>query len=915
MNKRTGLLSKAVMALAALGGFATISRADFIIGNENISIGIDDVANLGNMLSIFEATGGRFQSGGSHDFWYDELFGEGFVKTHVAVKNATGTLIGPVKNNGLFWADGPTVTHQTDATSDSAIIEGHPLNGVYYRRVIRIDAGTNHARVTDTFRNESGMIINPGVLDNVNPLSPFSDPFTFNDLNSVLRFHDFASATIGTNDLTVGFGSDNLAFKFSAGGGQTSSNPFSTVEFDPDGEFDDRTIQSFSNYGLIFDGQEVSHTWYICFGTTKTNAIAEYVTATGASVFEIGPVGTQNIDEHLELVVPIPINNPGGGAVNWSVSGPAGMTIDAVGVIRWTPDELEGGNSYSVEVQADNGSVVATTSFTVNAIETNSPPIITDRSDVNVNEGALASLDFDGSDSDIPVQSLTFTLVSGPTGATVHPNTGQFSWQTNESHGPGTYPVTVRVTDDGAGLLSDDTTFNVIVAEVNQAPTLSAIQDQTVTQGVMLQLTATATDPDLPANTLTYSLEAGAPDGAAIDPNTGVFTWTPGPGTAGDHLIVVKVPDNGDPVMSDTEDFNVHVDAPSLVATYTGDHSAEYSDPTTLSARITDENDNPIPGLQLTFSLGSFAASDVTDSNGVASVSTILIQAAGNVGVTVSFAGNSVFDPFERTEDYEILREKVIVQYYGDENVVNGTNKSSKAAVRFFASAHQENDGHPGDFSTAMLLYRGFRNGNTSSPDVEVGPVPIDGLGRTAAFRSVLHGDYLFDVVTAPNNYWRVSPSVQVSMKIGIASSSREASGSGWVPFGADNGHGSLSFSVAYNKEKEKGSSSFDYVGTDGFRYVIEMTTFFDGALTFGVGNERWKSAITGLARVKRTKMSNGQSTTFDNLPVTIDNWDGDAIQPTVRDAYGIMVLGANGLIWLETPDILNLGGGNVKHR
>ncbi len=31
---------------------------------------------------------------------------------------------------------------------------------------------------------------------------------------------------------------------------------------------------------------------------------------------------------------------------------------------------------------------------------------------------------------------------------------------------------------------------------------------------------------DLPANTLTFSL-SGEPAGASIDPNTGVFTWTP----------------------------------------------------------------------------------------------------------------------------------------------------------------------------------------------------------------------------------------------------------------------------------------------------------------------------------------------------------------------------------------------------
>ena len=38
--------------------------------------------------------------------------------------------------------------------------------------------------------------------------------------------------------------------------------------------------------------------------------------------------------------------------------------------------------------------------------------------------------------------------------------------------------------------------------------------------------TAAATDVDVPAQTLTFSL-VGAPAGAAIDSDTGVFTWTP----------------------------------------------------------------------------------------------------------------------------------------------------------------------------------------------------------------------------------------------------------------------------------------------------------------------------------------------------------------------------------------------------
>jgi hypothetical protein len=50
-------------------------------------------------------------------------------------------------------------------------------------------------------------------------------------------------------------------------------------------------------------------------------------------------------------------------------------------------------------------------------------------------------------DSDLPAQTLTFSLVGAPTGATIDGTTGAFSWTPTEAQGPGSYPFTVRVSD------------------------------------------------------------------------------------------------------------------------------------------------------------------------------------------------------------------------------------------------------------------------------------------------------------------------------------------------------------------------------------------------------------------------------------------------------------------------------------
>ena len=59
------------------------------------------------------------------------------------------------------------------------------------------------------------------------------------------------------------------------------------------------------------------------------------------------------------------------------------------------------------------------------------------------------------------------------------------------------------------------------------APVLDPVGDQAVDEQVLLAFTATASDVDLPANGLTFSLSGVVPAGAAINPATGAFTWTP----------------------------------------------------------------------------------------------------------------------------------------------------------------------------------------------------------------------------------------------------------------------------------------------------------------------------------------------------------------------------------------------------
>src|SRR5207244_1908622 len=144
------------------------------------------------------------------------------------------------------------------------------------------------------------------------------------------------------------------------------------------------------------------------------------------------------------------------------------------------------------------------------------------------------------SDADLPSNTLTFALVSGPLGAAIDPNTGVLTWTPSETQGPSTNTITVKVTDDGEPALSDPNSFIVVVHEVNTAPALTVPLHDALPIFSTLVVTNTASDADLPSNTLTFALVSG-PAGVAIHPTTGLLTWTPteaqGPST---NTITVK---------------------------------------------------------------------------------------------------------------------------------------------------------------------------------------------------------------------------------------------------------------------------------------------------------------------------------------------------------------------------------------
>lgn len=247
-----------------------------------------------------------------------------------------------------------------------------------------------------------------------------------------------------------------------------------------------------------------------------------------------------------------------------NVGAPAGASIDPrTGLFTWTPSETQGGGVYDLTVRVTddgNPSLADTATFRVTVTEDNKPPRVDPIADRAVQEGEAVSLAVVASDPDVPLNTLSFALgPNAPGGMTLNPQTGWLQWTPNETQGPGTYRITLQVTDNGIPNLSASNVFTVTVAEVNQAPSLAALADRTVHAGTALSFPVAATDSDLPPNTLSFRL-VDSPAGASIDSLTGHLLWTPADGQAGaSYPFTVEVVDDGEPSLSDTRTFSVTV--------------------------------------------------------------------------------------------------------------------------------------------------------------------------------------------------------------------------------------------------------------------------------------------------------------------------------------------------------------------
>jgi hypothetical protein len=253
------------------------------------------------------------------------------------------------------------------------------------------------------------------------------------------------------------------------------------------------------------------------------------------------------------------------------ISPPPGMTIDPnTGAIAWTPTEAQGPLAYPITLVVTDDSpfavnernLGATNLFTVTVREVNTAPQLAGANQT-IDEGMALGIPLIATDSDLPANPLTFSLMAAPAGVQIDPSTGFLTWTPDESQGPSTNEISVMVTDDSPFAINEPrlnatVTLVVIVNEVNSSPMLGELANRTVNELATFTLTNAATDADLPRNVLSYAL-VSAPAGATMSA-TGVITWTPaevqGPST---NTFTTIVTDDGVPARTATNSFTLVV--------------------------------------------------------------------------------------------------------------------------------------------------------------------------------------------------------------------------------------------------------------------------------------------------------------------------------------------------------------------
>ncbi|MBI5494768.1 MAG: tandem-95 repeat protein [Deltaproteobacteria bacterium] len=283
-----------------------------------------------------------------------------------------------------------------------------------------------------------------------------------------------------------------------------------------------------------------------------------------------------------------------------------------------TPAANQNGTATITLTVADANGGTGTDTFVLTVTSVNDSPSVSAVTDQAIDEdGATSALTFTVGDTETPVTNLVVTADSSdplvvPTsgialGGTDANRTVLVTPAANQN---GTVTITLTVTDELGATAT--TTFQVVIAAVNDAPTLLAVSDQTTSEDVVLgPITLTLLDVDTAADTLVLT---GVSSDQAVLPDSGIefggtgfdrtLTLHPAANMSGTSTVTLTVSDgaltaqvtftltvtavNDAPTITDITDITIDEDTTSQALTFTIGDLETAADQLTVTAESGD---------------------------------------------------------------------------------------------------------------------------------------------------------------------------------------------------------------------------------------------------------------------------------------------------------------------------------------
>nr|WP_258405780.1 putative Ig domain-containing protein [Shewanella mangrovisoli] len=307
----------------------------------------------------------------------------------------------------------------------------------------------------------------------------------------------------------------------------------------------------------------------------------------------------------------------------------------ATGVLSGTPTNANVGSHAVVLRATDVDGLTADQSFTIVVANVNDAPTISSTALTSATQDAAYSYTLVATDSDVG-DSLTLSAVTLPSWLSFNAATGVLSGTPTNAN-VGSHAVVLRATDvDG---LTADQSFTIVVANVNDAPTISSTALTSATQDAAYSYTLVATDSDV-GDSLTLSAVT-LPSWLSFNAASGVLSGTPTNANVGSHVVVLRATD-GDGLTID-QSFTIVVanvnDAPTISSTALTSATQDAAYSYTLVATDSDVGDSlTLSAVTLPSWLSFNAASGVlsgTPTNANVGSHVVVLRATDGDGLTI----------------------------------------------------------------------------------------------------------------------------------------------------------------------------------------------------------------------------------------------------------------------------------------